>query len=521
MKPRYDRISKTPAKNFHRDTVTKDEMSHAKQTAIKVMQREAFARELAILKGGKNITQGPKKRWRLYLDENGIIRCKHRLEKLPGNETDPIFAHGDHPFVEGYIKCIHVHANCSSRQYTLHVIRKVIDGPNLTSAIKKIVWDCDFCRILRARPYSYPMQPPLPRERLVAERPFAVCGVDYSGPHYVKQGRSSLKVWIALFTCMVSRAIHLEIVPNLSSEAFLQVLETMSWKKAPPKVLLSDNATCFTGANKILLELSKENAMVTGLAIKGIEWNFTPARAPWFGAVYERLIGVLKRELTKLVGQTALTYHELSTTLAQVEGVINNRPLIQVGAFEVISPMNILTGRYDTQDDMLAVLDCKEILLSAERVKNDLPRLYHDTERRLAKFWQVFQQQYLENIKFSSHTSENKSGGLSPKVGDLVIIHSHDPRLKWRKAIILENIVSNDGKIRKCRVKTSTGEMTRALKHIYPLEINVETFIDKIKEKSYMETNDFEGFDDPPSTRDSKALKLKELVSKLNTKSLT
>ena len=106
--------------------------------------------------------------------------------------------------------------------------------------------------------------------------------------------------------------------------------------------------------------------------------------------MYERLIGVLKRELTKLVGQTALTYHELSHTLAQIEGVINNRPLVQVGDMEVITPMNILTGRNDNNDDILNVLDCKDILLSASRVKDDLPRLYHDTERRLAKFWQVF-----------------------------------------------------------------------------------------------------------------------------------
>ena len=70
--------------------------------------------------------------------------------------------------------------------------------------------------------------------------------------------------------------------------------------------------------------------------------------------------------------------------------------------------MNILTGRNNNQDDMLAVLDCKEILLSAEKVKDNLPRLYQDTERRLAKFWQVFQQQYLEKIKFSEDKSQKK-----------------------------------------------------------------------------------------------------------------
>ena len=181
--------------------------------------------------------------------------------------------------------------------------------------------------------------------------------------------------------------------------------------------------------------------------------------------------------------------------------------------------MNILTGRIDNQHDILEVLDCKDILMNAERVKDDLPRLYQDTERRLAKFWQVFQQQYLEKIKFSTDTSQSKGRGLLPQVGDLVIIHGTDPRLKWKKAIVLENIPSSDGLIRKCKLKTANGEMTRALKHIYPLEINVETFIDNInQQKQPVNTdNDFEGFDNSHLSRNDKALKLRELIMQSNT----
>ena len=182
---------------------------------------------------------------------------------------------------------------------------------------------------------------------------------------------------------------------------------------------------------------------------------------------------------------------------------------------EVITPMNILTGRNDNNDDILEVLDCKEILLSASRVKDDLPRLYQDTERRLAKFWQLFQQQYLENIKFSPDTSKNKGGGLTPQIGDLVIIHSHDPRLKWRKAIVLEKIPSEDGLVRKYKLRTSTGEMVRATKHIYPLEINVEKFTDEIRNKNNAENNDFEGFEDFSLPRDDKARKLKDFISNM------
>ena len=77
LRPEYPRISKTNAIRFHKDVVSKDELINAKTIAIKTMQRESFARPLAVLKGGKSITKGPMKKWKLYLDDNEIIRCRH------------------------------------------------------------------------------------------------------------------------------------------------------------------------------------------------------------------------------------------------------------------------------------------------------------------------------------------------------------------------------------------------------------------------------------------------------------
>ena len=216
----------------------------------------------------------------------------------------------------------HWHSNCSSKVNTLHNVRKIMHGPHLTTTVKRIVRQCNTCRILRAQPYSYPEMPSLPRSRLAAEKPFAVCGVDYSGPHHVKEGRSRKKVWIALFTCMVSRAVHLEAVPDLTTETFLQALQCLGWKKATPRVLLSDNATTFVRANKILSDLSSSKELQDTLAINGIDWKFTPTRAPWMGAVYERLIGVLKKEMVKLIGHSLVTFYELSVNLAEIEHVI-------------------------------------------------------------------------------------------------------------------------------------------------------------------------------------------------------
>ena len=119
MKPENNRLIKTVAPNFHRDTITTQELTNAKTIAIKTMQREAFANELAILNNGNTVNHGSNRKYNLFLDPQGIIRCKHRLDNLPGNEMYPILAHGKHPFIIGYITWKHIHANCSSRQYTL------------------------------------------------------------------------------------------------------------------------------------------------------------------------------------------------------------------------------------------------------------------------------------------------------------------------------------------------------------------------------------------------------------------
>merc|ERR1711913_206239 len=130
-------------------------------------------------------------------------------------------------------------------------------------------------------------------------------------------------------------------------------------------VLMSDNATCFTAANKILKELSEQVKVKDDLNVKGTTWIFTPTNAPWFGAVYERMIGTLKREMAKMFGYTVLTYFELDIHLKEVMGIINNRPLTVDNANEVITPNNIITGSNNTYHNMLEVEDTEEILNQA------------------------------------------------------------------------------------------------------------------------------------------------------------
>ncbi|CAL4163767.1 unnamed protein product, partial [Meganyctiphanes norvegica] len=315
---------------FRKDAISKEEIDDAKIKGIRIMQEDMFPEELAALHNNRKITTSNRK-LNLYLQE-GIIKCRGRLGNLQDSQiqNDPILVNGGHPFVRGFIGYLHRHFNCSSKRYTLNKVRQFMHGPNLTKAVDSICRSCYTCKLLRAKPYKYPKAPPLPSARLIARSPFAVCGVDYCGPFKVRQGRGRVKVWIALFTCMVSRAVFLQIVPDNSAESFLHALKALAWTYKHPSVLMSDNATCFRAANKILLEMREQLKVKKELDAKGIKWIFTPTSAPWFGAIYERMIGTLKRELEKMTGRMVLTYFELDLHLKEIVGIINNRPLTAV-----------------------------------------------------------------------------------------------------------------------------------------------------------------------------------------------
>ena len=246
------------------------------------------------------------------------------------------------------------------------------------------------------------------------------------------------------------------------------------------------------------------------LTVKGIEWKLTPPYAPWFGAIYERMVQCLKREMAKLIGQSTMTYFELTTQLVEIEGIINNRPLAKLGSEDVLTPNNILTGQ-DHNDDILNVLDTAQIMKESLEVRNDLPKLFQDTARRKAKFWKLFQHQYLESIQFTNDKMKKTGGGLIPKAGDVVIIHSHDPRLRWKKAIVIKPIISDDGECRRCIIKTSTGIRERATKHLHPLELTAETFRDQCATNPSQE-EDFLGFEEG-GMRVNRALQLRNSIA--------
>ena len=446
----------------------------AKLTAVKIMQNESFPYEIKLLNEGKQITKGPCRDLGLFRDDKAIIRCKGRLHHLidPYGSNEPILVSPRHPFTKSYIHNKHFHTNCASKNYTLNKVRREIHGPSIKHVVSNIVRNCHHCRIARAQNlrFKYPKSPQLPNFRTEYVAPFAATGVDLAGPFSVKSENRHKKVWIILFTCLVTRAVYLILVDNISAVTFLYALKELSARHSSPIQLVSDNATNFTCTNKILMKIKDETSQKIDCKLK---WDFIPVKAPWFGGIYERLIQIMKKELIKMTRGTILTYEEFKDHVIEVESIINDRPLQAVGDDEIITPAKLIYGNKIFRDSNLSSLAIEELLENAEKCKQNLPSLYTENLRRKKEFWLSFQEQYLEMLRFKPGIRESTNSGKTPKVGDLVMIYEKDPRIKPKKGLILHCIKSQDGEIRKCKVRIGKHESVRPVSSLHDLELNV------------------------------------------------
>ena len=222
-----------------------------------------------------------------------------------------------------------------------------VKGRNL---IRSIIYRCVTCRRFEGRPFHGPPPPPLPPFRVKEEPPFSCTAVDFAGPLHVKTHgvTRSCKTWICLYTCCVTRAVHLEVVPDLSTSTFIRSLKRFCARRGLPHRILSDNGKTFKAAAKVVESIVDQPEVKLHLSQIGVKWCFNLERAPWWGGVFERLIKSVKRCSRKMIGQAKFTYDELVTAITEVEAIINSRPLSYVSTEDVdepLTPSHLLVGR--------------------------------------------------------------------------------------------------------------------------------------------------------------------------------
>uniref|UniRef100_A0A182ND84 Integrase catalytic domain-containing protein n=1 Tax=Anopheles dirus TaxID=7168 RepID=A0A182ND84_9DIPT len=159
----------------------------------------------------------------------------------------------------------------------------------------------------------------------------------YCGPILLKPAHrkaAAQKAYICIFVCMSTKAVHLELVCDLSTASFLKALDRFIWRRNKPQHIYSDNGTNFIGAKNALHHiyrmLTKEpdrSTVYNYLAEDGIQWHLIPPRAPNFGGLWEAAVKVAKKHLVKQLGSAMLSYEDMATALTRIEGCMNSRPL--------------------------------------------------------------------------------------------------------------------------------------------------------------------------------------------------
>ena len=253
-------------------------------------------------------------------------------------------------------------------------------------------------------------------------------GLDFAGHLYLED--SGEKVYICLFTCAVTSAVHLELVCDITTERFLLALRRMIARRGMYSIIWSDNAKTFKTANKELQQcwrvLESEQTQ-SALSEKKIQWKFIVEKVPWWGGFYEFLVKSVKTPLKKLFAKTMLDAEQLTTILAEIEAQLNSRPHTYLGAdpddYSVITPAQILIGRN------LQPCPTKDTRVS-EQTSRALAKRFQYHQKLVNGFWK--HAEYLKSLK---PLKKWYKIGREISKGDLVLV-SEDrvARDQWSRA---------------------------------------------------------------------------------------
>ncbi|XP_043109147.1 uncharacterized protein LOC122355169 [Puntigrus tetrazona] len=345
------------------------------------------------------------------------------------------------------------------RGFTINAIRARgywILGIN--RAVAFYIRNCVICRKLR-RSLEEQKMACLPSERVNPSPPFTYCGMDCFGPFPVKQGRTTHKRYGLLFTCLSSRAIHIEMLDTLSTDSFINGLRCLIAIRGAVRQIKSDQGTNFVGAKNEFAEAFKEldsNRLKNFLAENQCDLVMNAPSASHAGGIWERQIRTVKSVLrsTLSVASERINDSSLRTFFYEAMSIVNGRPLTvdnlsDPNSLEPLTPNHLLTmkssvalpppGRF-TEEDLYAKKRWRHVQYLAEQ------------------FWGRWRKEYLSNIALRQrwHTPRRN---LS--VGDIVIVKDNDlPRHKWPLGRIIETTIDSDGLVR--RVKIHLGKRNSA-----------------------------------------------------------
>jgi len=463
------------------DNIT--DVESAENCLIKLVQRENFPQIFAYFDNETKTKPSIVNQLDLFLDKLGIVRCKTRLgnSKLLSDSINPILLPTKSYFTKLVILREH-EANChSGPNETLASIRQRFWIPRARCVIKSVIRRCVKCLKVSAKSYNPPPVPDLPGDRVTQSRPFQISGVDYTGAISVR-GAPDGRAYIVLFTCAVTRAVHLEVAQDNSEAEFLAAFIRFTSRRSYPQTIYSDNASNFIAANKTLQSIANSESVVNKLNEYKVKWKFITPRAAWHGGMWERLIGLMKSSLKKVVGNALLTIGELTTLVTQIEAKMNDRPITfvsdQFDDPEPLTPSMLLTGcRINSFPSSFAEKELLDPTYGSSTPSHQKRLLF--LQSKLDHLWRRWQKEYLTLLRERFNKSSEKM--KIPEIGRIVLIHGDNKRVHWKLGRITSLLYGKDGYVRSASVRTSNGVLSRPITKLYPLEIDCENVEDSVK----------------------------------------
>ena len=315
--------------------------------------------------------------------------------------------------------------------------------------------------------------------------PFSRTGLDYLGPINIKVANGQQKVWVCLFTCLVTRAVHLEVMRDMTTEEFIMGLRRFIAQRGTPNEIISDNSKTFKLASEtvdlVWKHMIKSDDVQTYVSNQRIKWTIIVELAPWMGGFYERLVGLVKRALRKAIGRKLLTDVQFQTIIKEVQSVLNCRPLVYIGndvnSNIALTPSHFLSLNPYTGIPMLDIDDENDgnyepFQSSAQK----LLEVWKKGQKMLNEFWKLWKEDYLLSLRERTQThikTGRNCAEYSPKCGDIVLVKdSILPRGCWKFGKVISLVKSKDGLIRSAKVRMPNGgTIGRPVSLLFPLEV--------------------------------------------------
>ncbi|KAK3746502.1 hypothetical protein QZH41_001765 [Actinostola sp. cb2023] len=452
LKNRVQKKRVPPSKDARpaHESVTVEELKKAEQIIIKVVQREAFLDEIKDLKSQQKAVKKLSPLYRLdpFLDEQGILRVGGRIRQasISDEVKHPVILPKEGHIPRLVIKNLHEATKHQGRGFTLNEVRSSgywIVG--CSGIVSRLIQNCTTCKKLRASVQEQKMAD-LPEDRLQPAPPFTYCGVDYFGPWYVKEGHKELKRYGVLFTCLSSRAVHLEVANTLETDSYINALRRFICRRGPVRLLRSDQGTNLVGAKRELRDALSEmdRDRVKAEMLKSncdwIEFKFNVPSASHMGGVWERQIRTVRSVLSAILQKNGAQLNDeaLRTFMCEAEAVVNSRPL---------------TAENITSPDFLEALTPNHFLTMKTKVVLPPPGVFQTADRYAKKWWRRVQ--HLTNEfwcrwrKEYLHTLQERQKWTRPRrnleVDDIVIIKDDNAqRNQWKLARVIETIKEDD-----------------------------------------------------------------------------